>query len=400
LDKKIFIKISKIIFISLFAAAFIFINNNISLANEEKDMILILDTSYTMSGGAPGAKNILPQVKKSLPQFIDQLDKDDSITLITFDTEVKLFPTVYISDKKNKDSLVEYINNIQAKGAWTYTSRMMKEAFRKAQELEQKDKDRQRVIVILTDTIDDPPPGMHKDRLNIKDVAKNYKDKDWFIFFINFGEALNNNQKLVKMQKELTTSVSKYTKVIETSPLTEDNKKAADKTAKTAQKNIDTGIKKTVEKDLPDDITKMEKEAAQDKAPSFPFKTLFIALLIILIILAVIYYFKKHAGQLVQGKLEYWDHTMITPYYENYDLTKQNLKEILVGPKNAHNLTIRDIEITDPFRITAIRANGEVKSTVQAGKGYLIEHVNREPSAYLKNGDMFKVSNYTFKYTS
>ncbi len=395
MSKKIFINISKLIFISLFTSAILLINNRISQANDVKDLILILDTSYTMVGCCAGSKNILPQVKKSLTQFIDQLEKKDSVTLITFDTEVKLYPTIYISDKKNKESLLEYLNNIQAKGQWTYTSRMMKEAFKKAQELEQKGKDRQRVIVILTDTLDDPPPGKRGDRLNIKEVAQNYKDKDWFIFFINFGKELKENAKLTKIKEELSTSITKNIKVIETAPLTEDNKKITGKAAENAtQENINKGVQTAVENDLPGNISKMGEKS------SFPYKTLIIVIVIIAVILAVIYFFKIYADIKVKGKLEYWDHTMIAPYYENFDLTKQNAKEILVGPKNVHNLTIRDIEITDPFKIIAIKVNREVKSTLQAGKGYIIEHVNREPGGYLKKGDMFKVANYTFKYIS
>ncbi len=133
---------------------------------------------------------------------------------------------------------------------------------------------------------------------------------------------------------------------------------------------------------------------------TFPFKPVIIALLVIAALLGGLYYFKMYSGLKVTGSMEYWDHTMISPYFENYNLTKQDAREILVGPKSAHNLTIRDIEITDPFKIIATREKGEIKCTLQAGKGHIIEYVNREPDGYLKNGDMFKVANYTFKYKS
>jgi hypothetical protein len=144
----------------------------------------------------------------------------------------------------------------------------------------------------------------------------------------------------------------------------------------------------------------MEDNKVNAENGSFPFKTLIIALIVIAALLAGLYYFKTYSGLKVTGSLEYWDHTMISPYYENYNLTKQNTREILIGPKSSYNLTIRDIEITDAFKIFAIRADGEVKSTLQAGKGHIIEYVNREPDGYLKNGDMFKVANFTFKYKS
>ena len=67
----------------------------------------------------------------------------------------------------------------------------------------------------MTDTLDDPPPGKLKDRLNVKEFAKNFKDKEWFIFFYNFGDALKNNPKLAKLQNDLKTNVSKYSNVIQ-----------------------------------------------------------------------------------------------------------------------------------------------------------------------------------------
>ncbi|MFH0974149.1 MAG: vWA domain-containing protein [Spirochaetota bacterium] len=398
MNKKIIFKISKKIFIPLLTAVFFTVNlfnNQILKASNEKDLILIVDTSLTMAGYGTGSSNILPQVKKSLPQFIEQLDSDDSITLITFDTDIKIYPTIYIDDKKNKDSLIEYIKNIKATGAWTYTSQMMKTAFQKAQELEAKNKKRQQVIVIMTDAIDDPPPGKRADRLNIKQIGKNYKDKDWFIFFVNFGEALKSNPQLAKMQKELTADVTKYTKVIETNA--GQAKKTDKMTGKTTLYTGEKGIQKSIEKDLSENIKNMEDK--KDGKGGFPYKILIIALLIIAIVLAVLYYFKNYSKLRVTGKLEYWDHTMISPYFEKFDLTKQDAKEILVGTKTSCNLTIRDIEITDPFKITAIKVNGEVKNALQAGKGYAIEYANRDPEGYLKNGDMFKIANYTFKYS-
>ena len=72
------------------------------------------------------------------------------------------------------------------------------------QEFEEKDKDRQTVIVIMTDALDDPPPHRRKYKINIKDVTSEYKgkEKDWFIFFVNLG-ILKKNKRLQEVQKEL-----------------------------------------------------------------------------------------------------------------------------------------------------------------------------------------------------
>ncbi len=385
MKKKLTANISFKLIVLLLGAFFLTLNCTNSNAGKEKDLILILDTSLSMAGH--GGKNILPQVKKSLPVYIKQLKKGDSITLITFDTEVKVYPTVYIDNEKNKNSLIEYIKNIRAVGKWTYTKQMIEVALKIAQNLEQKDKSRQQVLVVMTDALDDPPPDKTGSKLNIRDIAKNYKDKDWFIFFINFSDA-PVNKKLAGIQKDMETSVSSYTNVI-----------TAGKASKTSSKGTDQSIAKTIEEDLSANIQKMTEKRIE-KESGFPYIPLLIAILIIAIVLAVIFYFRSQARVKVTGKLEYWDHTLLNPYPENYNMTKQNAKEILIGRTSSSDLTIRDIEIPTPFKIIATRVSGEIKNTLQSGKGYDIEYINRESGGYLKNGDMFKIANYTFKYST
>lgn len=371
-------KISFIILSVIFALAvipFILGPDSALYADSEKDLILVLDTSYSMSGhpgGHPG-KNILPQVKKSLPKFIDQLESGDSVTLITFDTTVKYFPTLYIDDEKNKESLITYLENIEAKGAWTYTKLMVETVLKKAQEMDSKDEDRQQVIVVLTDALDDPPPGKTGDRLNIRDVGKTYKDKDWFIFFINFGDAANN-KKLVKLQNQINKKITAYTGII----------------------NAQESPGKVIEEDLKKNIDEMT--AVKDEREwTFPYLPLLIALIIIAIILFIIFYIKGFSLLKVKGNLEFWDHTVLNPYIDTFNMTKYNLKEITIGAKKT-NLVIRDLEIKDPIRITAVRDKKNVKNVVNAGKNSTIEYINCEPGGSLNNGDMFKVANYTFKY--
>ncbi len=367
--------------ISLIALSLItiFLQSSTLEASEEKDLILILDTSLSMVGY--GGSNILPQVKKSLPKFIEQLEDDDSITFMTFDTRVKVYPTVYIDDDNDKDILKKYISVIDAKGKWTYTSLMVKTALSKAQELEKEDEDRQRILVVMTDALDDPPPGMRRDRLNIKEIAKSYKEKDWFIFLMNFGD-LKKNKKMIKVYKELQKNVSKYTKIIDVD----------DKSSKTGKNDE---IRKVIEKDLKDNIEKMEvKKGGQDSS----WGSILIAILVIAIVLLALYYLKKYSELKVSGKLEYWNHTVIYPDMRTFNLTKQNHKEITIGKKAS--LRISEIETHEPFTITAVRDNGEIKNQLYGGKSNKVEYVNRDPGKYLENGDVFRIVNYSFKYTS
>ena len=371
MNKKISPFISKLSAIIL-AASFFFALHGTSNAGTDKDLILILDTSLSMAGS--GGKNILPQVKKSIPVYIDELDDNDSITLITFDSDVKISPTIYIGDEKNKKSLIKFISGIKATGKWTYTKKMITSVLQKAQELEARDNDRQQVIVIMTDALDDPPPGKINARLNIKEVSKSYKDKNWFVFFINFGK-ISENSKLSRLQREIKKNITAYTEIID----------AKD------------DPRKGIEDELKKNIDKMAETRKADEG--FSFTSLFIALLIIAIILAVIFYLKGFSLLKVAGGLEYWDHTLLEPYIETFDMTKQNSKEIIIGKKAAH-LIIREIDSSSPFIIAAVKDNNIVKNIVKAGQDSNIEFINCDPNVPLKNGDMFRTANYTFKYIS
>ncbi|MDY6933739.1 MAG: VWA domain-containing protein [Spirochaetota bacterium] len=377
-------------------------------AGEEKDLILVLDTSLSMIGY--GGKNILAMVKKSLSQFIHQLDDGDSITFITFDTRVRVYPTVFIDNSNDKDIINKYISIVEANGKWTYTMEMIKTVLQKAQELEEKEKDRQRLIVILTDALDDPPPEMRKNRLNINDVTGAYQGKDWFIYFVNLGD-LKKNKRMIQTQEVLKKRVSKYTKIID------------------AEENL----QKSIEEDLKTDVERMTIEKRmddeKDEDGGFSFLYLLLLLLLIAIVALLIYYFRQIYGWISEflsdlfstiftgrfmgligalsgslsgvkltGKLEYWDHTIIQPYINTFNITKQQIKELTIGRDSSCTLRISDIEIRKPFTIVAQKDSGTVKLNVQESEGSHVDYINKDPGGFLENGDMFKVANYTFRY--
>jgi hypothetical protein len=253
---------------------------------------------------------------------------------------------------------------------------MIKNVLKKAQELEVAEKERQKVIVIMTDALDDPPPYQRKHRLNVKEIASAYGGKDWFIFLVNLGD-LKKNERLVEVQKEFKKSVSPYTKIID------------------AEKSPSKGI----EKDLKKHIESSEEEKKL-RERSFLASPYFIGIFVIIIVLLILFYLKRLSDLKVLGKLEYWNHELLDPYIENFDLTRQNARTVPIGKGISCLLNIRDIEITDPFKIVAERDKGKIQYAVVGGEGYTVDFVNREPGEYIQNGDMFKVSNYTFKYMS
>ncbi len=337
-----------------------------------KDLILVLDTSMSMVGKGGGAKNIFPEVKSSLTKFISKLDVGDSLTVMTFDSNVKTYPTVKIRHAEDKEIINNYIAMVEARGLWTHTMGMLKQVFEKAQSFQKASPSRQQVIVILTDGLDDPPPGMAGEKFNLKDVGKTYSGNEWFIYLVNFGE-LQKNRRIAQVEKDLK-GVSPHAQVI----------------------NADKGPAAAIEKNLQQEVDRSMQQRALARRPFYK-HPLFISLIVIAIILVVLLLYYMQSKIKVTGSLEYFNHTILNPYVEMYNMTNQFSREILVG-RNSSSLNLRDFDLKQPFKIRADKVKGKIQFSILAPEGTAIQFVNREGVEYLMDGDKFKIENYTFKY--
>lgn len=336
-----------------------------------KDYILVLDTSLSMVGY--GGKNIFNDVKGSLSRFVDKLEEGDSITFMTFDTKVRVWPVVYIREQNSKDILKKYISMMEAAGKWTYTLDMIRTVLGTAAKLEKKEDDRQVVIVIMSDGLDDPPPHLRKDRLKLGAILDEHKGTDWFIYLVNFGDL---TKKIVKLQDELRNKVSPHTQRID------------------AEKDPTKGIEESKE----DVETKLAEKQLRER--SFWGNPIFISLIVIALIIVILIYLKTLAKLKVTGQLEFWNHELLDPYVASFNLTRHNARELAVGKGAGSNLHIRDLEIQNPFVIAAKKVKGKIHIALIAGEGYSINYVNRDAGEFLQDGDMFKINNYTFKFNA
>ncbi len=337
-----------------------------AFAASRKDVLLVLDTSLSMKGF--GGKNIIDKVKGSISRYIDQLEDGDRVTFITFDVEVKMYPTVLVDDENDKDILKKYISITPARGKWTNTYDMIKQVFEKAAELEKKDDGRQIQIVVMTDGIDDPSPGHRNRRMDIKKISSRFQGKDWWIYFVNFSD-LKKHKKISAEKEHLRKQLKK---VSEKSAIIE------------AGSDPDLGI---------EEVKKYEKKNEGILVP------LLIALFIIAFVIIILYLLKKQAELKVTGRLEYWNNELLNPFIENFDMTKFLDREIVIGNQPGAQLLLREMSGRSVFSIKAVRGqNKEVALQLNAGEGSVVEFKNREQDNYIQEGDVFIVNNYTFKY--
>ena len=340
-----------------------------SYARTSKDVILVLDTSLSMKGF--GGSDIFDRVKHSVGKYIDSLEDGDRVTFMTFDTEPRMYPTVLVDDVNDRAILKSYINMTEAKGAWTYTYRMLEQVFKKSSEISKEDTDRQAVIVVMTDALDDPPPGS-RDRINIKDIAQKYGQKDLWIYFISFSN-LKENARLAKIRESLEKDlkqVSKHAKVIEAG----------------------SNPEKAIGKDFQNDVRDMDSRNSQ------PITIVVIAIVVILLLILLLIYLKRKSGQKVTGKLEYWKSSVIDPYMTTYELGTRPARQVVIGRGIGCSLNIRDFDLEIPFSIVAVRDKSGIRMKLQANANYPIQFVNRQEGEFLEDGDIFHVANYSFKY--
>ncbi len=333
------------------------------MARQSKDIILVLDTSMSMIGRA-GGKDILGDVKRSISDYIDQVEDGDRVTFVTFDTDVRIYPAVIVDDDNDRDILKKYITMTDATGLWTYTYKMITKVLGSAETLGQKD-GRQTEIVIMTDAIDDPPPGDKK--FDFVDFAKKYgkKSKLW-VYVLSFTPGMKS-EAAQKMEKDLGL-ISDNVKVIQ-----------ADDPEKGKQELIQ-------------DEQKKEAEGRNILIP------IIIAGACILLVLAILFFVKRLSDLKVVGKLEYWNNEIIEPYMQHYDLARRPSREIMIGKGLGCVVNVRDITIKAPIMIKAIRHEGAIRMKLVDNDNARVEMVNRQADGLLQDGDIFKVGNYTFKY--
>lgn len=365
--------------ISLSLASFIYVLSLYALplyADDSKDVVLVLDTSLSMVGY--GGKNILGRVKGSIAKYIEKLEDGDRVTFMTFDTKIKVYPTVLVDDDNDRDILKKYILMTEARGQWTHTFRMIQGVFKQAEELQKTDdEDRQTVIVVMTDGIDDPPPGFRREKLSIREIADKYSGKNWWIYLINFKD-LKESRKAKKIKKELQTKDSlekELSKVTEHVKIIDSDKP-----------------EKAIEQDLPEEVKRTEEET------SFNFIPWLVTFLSIGLVLFVIYYLKKLSELKVTGEVEYWNNEMLKPYVEHFDMTRFMDKQIVIGKGVGCHLNLRDFEVKSPFVIQAVRHEKEIKFEILHAQDTPVELKNRDGDLFLQDGDIFQVNNYTFKY--
>ncbi len=353
-----------------------------AMASTNKDVILVLDTSMSMVGS--GGENIMPDVKSSIGRYIDGLNDGDRVTFVTFDSDVKVYPEILLDDKNDRDILKKYISVTEAKGKWTHTLKMLNKVFSLAEGISgsksnekdgEKDakesNDRKMVIIIMTDGLDDPPPGKKGSKFNLKNIAEQHSGNDWWIYLVDLAD-LKGSEKLKKAQAKLKGELSKVSK----------------DTQIISGTDPDSAINKKIQEDI------------DNKERNELVITILIWFLVILLILLIIFFiYRRRKSLRPDGILEYWNHELLKPEVLAVDLMRYDSNVVHIGRVPGCHLKLREFESRGIVELKAVRVKGEVKVQLSVPEGVDFHYKNKEDDSYLNFGDIFQIENYSFRFT-
>lgn len=161
------------------------------------DMVLILDTSGSMSG-ADGAPVIFPQVQSAARQLVEQLQPGDNLVLITYDSDTYPSPAVRILDREDLRRIGQQIGRLSARGRDTWTAKAVRDAFAEVARLDSLQRaageaPHAKLVLLFTDGRNDPPDAVAGQAIDLNAVARRVSGMPVFAWQIQLGDSLDRD---------------------------------------------------------------------------------------------------------------------------------------------------------------------------------------------------------------
>jgi len=138
---------------------------------------------------------VFPEVKTALKELVQATTAGDNVVLISYDAVVRTNPTSLIYGPQDKAALHRQIDELKAEGDYTYTAAAIQKGLAEAKRLDdaQGDLKHTKVVVLLTDGLNDPPPSVRgKDsEVRLAEVAKRFEGMPWFVWQVQLGRTID-----------------------------------------------------------------------------------------------------------------------------------------------------------------------------------------------------------------
>jgi hypothetical protein len=367
------------------------------ILNGTKDLFIVIDTSKSMKGVGPTAKrlgmgDISSKVKESSTKFITDLIPGDTVTIVTFDSEPVFHGTFKIKTLSDKSFVKSKIMDISFEGEDTYTSRMITAVVDRVKEFETSDikKIRRRVVVILSDGLDDPPVKKRKDKLKLtKDPRIKREDTaPLFIYYLHLSPTKVTTQQRRRIE-ELSGGRDGAVSVRQADP----------------SRGREGVIERAVESTRRESGENIRRYEEKKKSPLvFFLKANWWWLLIALLALSAIIVFliplikgsvKKNKKSMV-GYLVYTDKKSNIKEETVVNLSKFNKGYVKIGGSKDDDVKLRGVFGFPGIRISGNKKGGREGFDITEDDLKKVNIIEQKKEGCISYDDVFEIENYSF----
>ena len=142
-----------------------------------KDYVIVIDVSTSM-------EDVFDDVRDLSNRTIDRTSVGDSVVVITFGEQATLLDRKSIRGKADQQKLKDRVNDIYPTDYATYINRGLEKGLSELRYLFEKNPDRERVLLWLSDDKDNPPAELGINYITLESLKKENTDfnpgSDWF----------------------------------------------------------------------------------------------------------------------------------------------------------------------------------------------------------------------------
>ncbi len=370
----------------------------------QNEYYIVIDTSGSMAMGP------FLQIQKNFIELLSLLQQDDTLFLISFNSEPKLLKKIERYNPDQQEELINLFQTLKPHGLYTdyyallnFLKDLTKESTVEVLEDEEniiKIQKRQ-YIIVLTDGKDDP-----KEKRKLLDI-KDYEDKeqlpikDKYIYYISFAD-----KKSEELQKGLET-ISPNVKTIERPIETSKTNEISDNLNKSQKDEISPKDSIGVEEIKQDILQKQQEleeisESSYEKISRFIRTYGFIIVFIILILLLLLFILlRRYKPQPLKGELIYYRVGEHPTMGKTVKLSRFEKKKLTIGNDPVCLIKIREKDFPKKIDLIAMDKSDGFKFRVP--RKFINEvqiMTNKESRENIINpGDKFRIKNYIFEYS-
>jgi len=170
-----------------------------------QDIIFIVDLSKSMN-----QQNLFNKVRASLKDYIQQSEIGDRIIILGFGEDVTILADEDIRKVEDLTNIMKKIDAFEAAEDWTYMTKALDLAARNIKDLQEAYPRRSKLIYLLTDGKNDPPPNLKEPPINFEDIINKYFEvytkEGTYTYIVTYG--VSPEEGLKKLADKIKVQIS------------------------------------------------------------------------------------------------------------------------------------------------------------------------------------------------